>query len=218
MKLKNMLLLALCLLLVFPLSTCGGPSSDTTDSLPPPKLSSVENRTDSVIFKWAEVEGARQYRVLRRAEGGSWIRLADTDRLSFTDKTAEEGVTYSYTVCCVSRDGKKVMSRYDEIGLAACLGARLRILSQPVNVNAHEGETASFEVKASGEDLSYQWQYSASNGENWGDITNAKYTGTNSAVMTVPASANRNGYMYRCMITSGSNTIYSEAAVLTVIS
>lgn len=218
MKLKNMLLLALCLVLVFPLSTCGGPSSDKTDSLPPPTLSSVENHPDSVLIKWAEVEGARQYRVLRRVEGGSWIHIGDTDSLSFTDKTVEAGISYSYTVCCISRDGKKVMSRYDETGLAVYSGAKIKILSQPASVNAHEGETAVFEVTVSGEDLSYEWQYSISNGKKWGVITSAKYTGTDSAVMTVPATAHRTGYMYRCKVTSGSNTVYSDAAVLTIIS
>ena len=217
MKLKNMLLLALCLLLVFPLSTCGGPSSDKTDSLPPPPLSSVENRADSVLIKWSGVEGARQYRVLRRTEGGSWIHIGDTDSLSFTDKTVEDGVNYSYTVCCVSRDGKKVMSRYDEIGLAVYSDVGIKILSQPVSVNAHEGEIVSFEVKVSGEDLRYEWQYSASNGKNWDAVTSSQITGKKSAVMTVPVSSNRNGYKYRCKVTSGSDTVYSDAATLTMI-
>lgn len=129
MKLKNILLTALCLLLMFPLSTCGGPSVDAQEVLPSPVMSSAVNRNGGVLVKWEAVEDARQYRVLRRIGNGSWIRVGDTDELSLTDTDVENSGTYAYTVCCVTRDGRRLMSGYDGNGQSITYYAVPKLLS-----------------------------------------------------------------------------------------
>ena len=60
------------------------------------------------MVKWEKVDNAQSYRIYRRTENGKWMVLADkfigTD---YTDKTAENGTTYYYTVRAIN---DKVMS------------------------------------------------------------------------------------------------------------
>ena len=97
--------------------------------------------------------------------------------------------------------------------LTVTFGAKPKITKQPTAVTAAEGETASFTVKASGEGLSYQWQYKTATGTTWGKAT---AEGNKTATLKVPATASRNGYSYRCVITNSLGSVTSKAVTLTV--
>ena len=99
--------------------------------------------------------------------------------------------------------------------LAGCGKKSLAIKSHPADVTAQAGAAASFTVKATGRQLSYQWQYLASDGT-WKKITNKDYAGLTEATMMVKTTAKRDGYQYRCAVTDGTDTVYSNAATLTV--
>lgn len=86
----------------------------------------------------------------------------------------------------------------------------LRIRTQPSDVSVTEGGTASFKISASGSGISYQWQTSQ-NGSDWTNISGAA-----SAALSVTADISMNGYMYRCIVTDGTDTLTSDPAVLTV--
>jgi len=89
------------------------------------------------------------------------------------------------------------------------------IEKQPVGKYVVAGSKAKFTVIASGQNLSYQWQYRTSATGNW---KNASATGNKSATLTVPATATRNGYQYRCKVTDQeSRVVYSNAATLKVV-
>jgi fibronectin type 3 domain-containing protein len=81
-----------------------------------PKLSSISNGAKGVTVKWSASKGAVKYRVYRKTGSGSWKKLADTTSTSYTDKTAKAGTTYSYTVRCITADGKSATSGYDTTG------------------------------------------------------------------------------------------------------
>ena len=88
----------------------------------------------------------------------------------------------------------------------------LTITTQPKNVSAAVGATAKFTVAAAGTGLKYQWQYNGGTG--W---KNSTLTGYNKATMSVPVTAERNGYQYRCIITNAAGAkVTSQAARLTV--
>ena len=87
------------------------------------------------------------------------------------------------------------------------------ITTQPKSVSATAGSTAKFTVAASGDDLSYQWQYRTSSSGTWAKAT---ATGNQTATLSVPATASRNGYQYRCKITNSAGSVTSNAATLTV--
>lgn len=86
--------------------------------LPAPVLSSITNSKLGVTIKWESVEGTELYRVFRKIPGGSWQKIAQTSSLSYVDKTAESGKTYSYTVRCVNPTGSYYTSTYNTTGLS----------------------------------------------------------------------------------------------------
>ena len=91
------------------------------------------------------------------------------------------------------------------------------ITKQPVNMTAAAGAKAKYSVTATGGALSYQWQFRASSSGSWTNITNTAYSGVKTPTLTVPATAGRNGYEYRCKISNSEGTVYSNAARLTVV-
>ncbi len=84
-----------------------------------PVLSKVENTTSGVKVSWKAVTGAQNYRVyVKGGEYKSWTKVADTTSTSLTDKKAQSGVKYTYTVACMSEDGKTRISSFDSKGKA----------------------------------------------------------------------------------------------------
>ncbi|MCQ2458716.1 MAG: hypothetical protein MJ142_08330, partial [Clostridia bacterium] len=69
-------------------------------------------------------------------------------------------------------------------------------------------------VKVTGEGLKYQWQYRKTADGTWANTT---ATGYNTATLTVPGTASRNGYQYRCVITDkNGKKVTSNTVTLTV--
>lgn len=86
------------------------------------------------------------------------------------------------------------------------------ITQQPVSMAGKVGDTLTAEVKTTGSNLTYQWQWSADNGATWHDssATTAKYT--------VIVQNAYNGFMYKCIVTNGSATEISNTIRLYVVS
>ena len=82
-----------------------------------PVLKSVTQDASGVKVTWNEVTGAKKYRVYRKTASTSWEKLYDTKKLSYTDTTAQKGVTYWYTVRCITADGTRCTSWFDNTGL-----------------------------------------------------------------------------------------------------
>lgn len=80
-----------------------------------PKISKAESVYGGVKLTWGKVNGAAKYRVYCKSSKG-WTKLADTTSTSYTDKKVSSGKSYTYTVRCISKDGKKFTSGYDSKG------------------------------------------------------------------------------------------------------
>ena len=88
------------------------------------------------------------------------------------------------------------------------------ITSQPAGKSVFAGSTAKFSVAANGSGLKYQWQYRTSSTGSW---VNSPASGNTTATLSVSATASRNGYQYRCIVTDAAgNKVTSAAATLTV--
>jgi len=86
------------------------------------------------------------------------------------------------------------------------------IIAQPESVTAGLNSNAVFCVVATGEGLTYQWQFS--DGYAWSNTTTSGYS---TPALTVEARDYRNGYQYRCVITDAKgNKLTSEPATLTI--
>ena len=86
---------------------------------------------------------------------------------------------------------------------------------RPTDVVAQVGSNAIFTTTAYGPDLTYQWQYKSPTGTAW---TSSTLTGNKTATFTVPATAGRNGYQYRCQIKYGTTTYYTNSFILVILS
>ena len=91
--------------------------------------------------------------------------------------------------------------------------SNLKLTGQPADYSGAVNSTAKFTVTASGEGLSYQWQYSDDNGATW--LPSSLKTATYSAKLT----ADKNGRMVRCIVSDKSGaSITSSAANMTISS
>lgn len=81
-----------------------------------PKISELSNEKKGINVKWNTVAGATKYSVFRKEGSGKWKKLADTTDVNYTDTTAKSGKSYSYSVRCVSNNGKKYTSKASSNG------------------------------------------------------------------------------------------------------
>ncbi len=165
---------------------------------------------ETALFKVEVSGGDMTYRWEYRIPGYNWRNCpmdgADTAALSVPAADFRNGYQYH----CVITDSTGASVTSD----VATLYILTRITSQPADKSAAVGDTAKFTVKATGAGLTYQWQYKAAGGTNW---LSCSMEGNQTKTLSVPVTAARNGYQYRCRITdaNGSKT-YSNAAKLTV--
>ena len=81
-----------------------------------PVIRSITSTGDGTQLIWDACNGAAKYRVFRKDGSGNWTGIVDTDNSFFTDASAVNGATYTYTVRCISSDGAAYTSGYDEGG------------------------------------------------------------------------------------------------------
>ncbi len=77
---------------------------------------SVSSASSGVKISWDKVAGAAKYRVFYKNSAGKWVKLKDTASTSYTWGGARDGVSYTFTVRCLSADGKSYTSAYDTSG------------------------------------------------------------------------------------------------------
>ena len=88
------------------------------------------------------------------------------------------------------------------------------ITSQPSDYTGSLGDYATFSVAATGDSLTYQWQYKSLRDGKW---YNANVTGATAATMSIEVTAARDGMQFRCVLTdAGGNISYSNPATLRV--
>ena len=88
-----------------------------------PALSSAVASSDGIKITWSKVTGADGYTFWRKVSGGSWSKLATISSgstVSYTDTTAQSGVTYYSTVRALSG---KTQSSYNSTGISAKIGS-----------------------------------------------------------------------------------------------
>lgn len=94
----------------------------------------------------------------------------------------------------------------------------INILSHPLQQTQNVGSTATFNVVATGTDLTYQWQVSTDSAATWVNVT-AGTGATTANYTTQAATLGMNGYLYRVLVTnSAGNAATSNTALLTVTS
>ncbi|MDY2627964.1 MAG: immunoglobulin domain-containing protein [Lachnospiraceae bacterium] len=133
-----------------------------------------------------------------------------TAQMTIPITEARDGQKYRCIV--TDKNGDSVIS--DTVKIQVGTKVIFEITSQPADFTGAVGETAVFTVEASGENLSYQWQYCNAGYSTW---KNSGQTGNKTSTLSVPITAARDGQKYRCVITDGSGkSLTSNEAVLHV--
>lgn len=87
-----------------------------------PVLSGVKKSGSAIQVSWKKAAGAVKYRVFVKEGNGSWKAVGDTTGTSLTVKAVDSkhpfrrGVRYTFTVRCVSSNGKQYTSTYNAAG------------------------------------------------------------------------------------------------------
>lgn len=76
---------------------------------------------DGVKVSWSKVAGAENYIIYRRLENGTWVTVATVagNKTSYTDKKAESGKTYLYTVRAMTAGWRSAYQNYKIYFIAA---------------------------------------------------------------------------------------------------
>ena len=174
----------------------------------PKNSGSVAASTNVVYSVKATGDGLKYQWQFRENEKAAWTNSpsagATTDTLTVVATEPKNG--YEYQCVITDKYGKKAVSNKATMTVQVTL----RILTQPSGTTAAAGETVKFSVKAVGTEMKYQWQYRTSTTASW---TNATATGATEAIVSVPASLNRDGYQYRCVITDKYGKKVTSTAV-----
>ena len=157
-------------------------------SLATPKISKAESVYEGVKLSWNNVDGAALYRVYYKGKNG-WTKLTDTTSTSCIDSDVYSGGNYTYTVRCITEDGKKFSSGYDSKGTKLTYIAAPEI-SKTESVNGGEKLTWN-KVKGAKKYRAY-----LKNGKQWiriGDTTSTSLVHKN------VASGKSYTYTVRCI-------------------
>jgi len=138
---------------------------------------------------------------------GTSILIGKTDP-TLSLPNIESGDAASYTVTVSNSFGSATAKASLKIILAP------NISQQPAAATVVLGKAAKFTVKATGTaPLTYQWQLSTNNGNNWANITKAT-----ASTYTIAATAfGDNHHQFRCLVNNATGlTATSDSALLTV--
>ncbi len=101
----------------------------------PPVIKSMYAVNGGVSVSWGKVKGAARYRVFYRASGSiAWSRGGDTTATTLQVLRLKAGVTYHFTVRCISSDGRAYTSYYDTRGKSMTLLAT-PVITKTENLN-----------------------------------------------------------------------------------
>ena len=165
-------------------------------TLETPKVTSVTNVKNGVKIAWGKVEGAENYRIYVKANGGGWKRLTETAGTSYTWTGAESGNTYGFTIRCMNAAATSFTSGYDNTGksvtyIAAPSITKLESLAGGVKITW---------TKSAGAQL-YRIYYREGSGS-WKKLTDTTST---SYTWSGAEGGKTYGFTLRCMNSAGTS-------------
>lgn len=133
-----------------------------------PKITKTENVYGGVKLTWNKVSGAEKYRVYYK-KNNEWKGLGNTTSTSFIDTKAMSDHNYTYTVRCITKDGRNFASGYDGKGKSILYTASPQILNAGV---AYGGIRIEWKEVIGAE----KYRVYVKNGKNWKRLADTTLT------------------------------------------
>lgn len=168
-----------------------------------PKVIKTDVTYNSVNLKWNKVKGAEKYRVYRR-NGNTWKRIADTTSTSVTDKNLSAEKSYTYTVRCITANGKKFASGYDSKGFTATTSPVPPVIFDKTSVTVDKGKTYTIKTTVADKSKPITWSTSNAKVATVDQKGKVKAVGKGSAIIT----AEVDGIKTKCKVTVKVIKIY----------
>ena len=156
----------------------------------------VEATGDGLSYQW-------QY----LTPSGKWVNSGMTGSKTATLKMSFTEARLQYSFRCVITNAQGLSVTTNAVKLEK-LPAPV-IVTQPENFVGQIGDNASFTVEASGDGLTYQWQYLTPSGK-W---VNSGMTGNKTATLKMSFTEARLQYSFRCIITNEQGLSVTSASV-----
>ena len=152
----------------------------------------------------------------KQSASGGWMNStassATTPYFYYTAANYHNG--YQYRCVVTDADGNIAISDIGTVTITTAAAPAILITGDPADQTGRLGSMVTFAVAARGEGLTYQWQWQSADGKTGG---NSGLSTANTAALNVPATADRNGQRYRCVVTDSSgNTATTEYATFIV--
>ena len=136
--------------------------------------------------------------------------LASAKKSTLRFRTAEKDIDKKFRCIVTDSDGFSVISEEATLTIVDTPA----ISKQPEDVEVALGTVVYFKITATGNGLTYQWQYQAPGKTTW---INSSLAGNKTAKLRVAATGGRNGGKYRCVVTDEEGVVAtSYVAILTV--
>ncbi len=185
-----------------------------TGSLEPPAVTTQPKNVSAVVgnkvtLSVTAIGSGLKYQWYKNCEPGGTkncepISGATSNTLTIIVK---EDMYESVYFCEVSNGGGVVCSNPAKITELK----KPKITTQPKSAKVKVGKKVTFKVKATGENLKYQWYRLKPGTKKWVKISKAT-----KASYSFKATKKWNGYKYRCFVKNEAGKVYSKAVKLTV--
>ena len=173
------------------------------------------NKGETATFAVVAVGKGLTYQWQYSTDGGtSWDDSSENGNQTATLQFITDGHN-GYLYRCVITDTNGNNGTTEPVMLTVI--EKLEIITQPQSQVAVAGDTVTFHVEATGV-ASYQWQYTASEGLNWYDLS---WDGATTSTVTAKMTETRLGYWYRCKLigvdgaVAYTDTIYVAPILIT---
>ncbi len=167
------------------------------------------------VYRYNPDDRYKPYIVVGQVNGGT----IEDNTYSYRLNNLQSNTTYQYVVSGTGADGIESVYSQPTIGTTLSRDTEPIVIKDPSDTSALKGQQAQFKAEivswGSYSRVSYQWQEKLPS-ENWANIK-----GEEDRVLTVPATEQKNGAQYRCIVfgqTSDATQVpfYTGAATLTV--
>ena len=144
----------------------------------------------------------------KKSGAKSWTKWSNKTKATVSFKMAKGWNKAQFYCLIKNSSGKSVKTQSVKVTLIE----ELKISTQPKNKSVKTGKSASFSIKASGSNLSYQWYYKKKGAKSW-----TKWSGKTNASVSLKATKSWNGAQFYCQVKDGYNqSVKSKSAKLTV--